>query len=346
VVGLGSQLARLTRGTLFRLVAAIALAGGCAIGCASTASQPSAHCKAAVPNTALARTLSDAPPAVPARGAYFGAFALDGSTFTQQQFISSVANLEIEICRPLAIVHSYLQWNKPFPSLGQLDASRSGQTILLSWTGTDMSAMASGADDQEILAVAREVSSLRSPVFVELRWEMDRPNLASVVHSPATFIAAWDRTRALFRQADVSNASWVWCPTATGFDRGVAPSYYPGASEVDWICTDAYPTPGGPVEQLKSEVAAFLTWAKGQGKPIMLGEIGVPQNYSSPARVKWIENAANFVEQTPQIKAVVYFDYNPVGHSSTRDYLITPGTPAAAALRALGADPWFNPSPT
>jgi hypothetical protein len=76
----------------------------------------------------------------------------------------------------------------------------------------------------------------------------------------------------------------------------------------------------------------------------MLGEIGVPESYSASNRTDWINNAAELVKDTPLIKAVVYFDYNPVGHPATRDYRIEPGTPAASALRTLAADPWFQPS--
>jgi hypothetical protein len=333
----------LTRITALRLAATIALCAGCAAGCGSSP-KTTAECRTEVSQAAAAATPTDAPPPVPASGAYLGAFALDGTGFTQDHYTNSVVGLETDICRPLDIVHTYLRWDTPFPTKSQLTASRSGQTLLLSWTGTDMATMASGAADTEIRRVAAGVAALRSPVFVELRWEMDRPNLAATVHSAATFIAAWDHARSVFEQAGVTNASWVWCPTSTGFDRGYAPSYYPGASEVDWICTDAYPTPGGPVEQLKPELTAFLGWAARQDKPIMLGEIGVPQNYAPATRAAWINNAAKFVKQTPQIKAVVYFDYNPPGHTSTRDYLIASGTPAATALRQLGADKWFNPS--
>jgi hypothetical protein len=282
---------------------------------------------------------------VPAHGADLGAFALTGD-FSQPSFTSSVAELQTEICRPLTIVHTYLRWKQPFPLASQLSVSRSGQTLLLSWTGTDLAAMASGADDAGIRTVAAQVASLHSPVFVELRWEMDRPNLRRVVHSAATFIAAWDHTRAIFAQAGVRNASWVWCPTATGFDRGDAPAYYPGANEVDWICTDAYPKPDGPVEQLSTELASFLKWAVPTGKPIMLGEIGVPESYSPSDRSDWIANAADFVKHTPAIKAVVYFDYNPAGHTANRDYRIAPGTAAATAFRALAADPWFHHPPS
>ncbi len=346
MAGLGSELAGLSGRGWSRAVAALVLTAAGAVACGS--SEPSgpstAQCRAAVPKPASARSIAAGPPVVPAHGAYLGAFALNGTVFTQEQYIASTAELEVAICHPIAIVHSYLQWAKPFPTDSQLATVKAGQMLLISWTGTDLATMASGADDAEIRDVAAEVASLRAPVFLELRWEMDRPNLASVVHGPATFIAAWDHTRQIFAAAGVTNASWVWCPTATGFERGTAQQYYPGAAEVDWICADAYPDPVGPEEQLSHEISSFLAWARSQGKPLMLGEIGVPESYPSDVRAQWITNAAEFIRKTPQIKAAVYFDYNPVGHSSNRDYAIGPGSPAAEALRQVASDPWFNPS--
>jgi hypothetical protein len=335
-------LALLNRVRIGRLAGLALLMATCGVGCGSTTKAVSA-CPTGAQQPSAERSSPNAPPAVPATGAYLGAFTLSGG-FTQRQYTSSVTNLEAEICRPLAIVHSYLRWKRPFPVVSQLTASRSGQMLLLSWTGTDLAAMANGTDDAEIRRVARGVAALHSPVFVELRWEMDRPNLARVVGSPATFVAAWDHTRAVFAKVGVTNASWVWCPTATGFDRGTAPAYYPGGKEVDWICTDAYPQPVGPVEQLSGELAAFLAWATPRGKPLMLGEIGVPASYSPAQRAGWITTAAEFIKRTPEIKAVVYFNYHPVGTPANRDYRIDPGTPAATALRTMAADPWFRPA--
>lgn len=283
------------------------------------------------------------PPPVPATGAYLGAAALTGTVFTEERRIASVDALETAICRPFDIVHSYVPWKQPFPAASELAASRAGQILLMSWTGTDTREMASGADDDEIRKVATAVAALRTPVFVEFRWEMERLNLASVVHSPAAFIAAWDHTRAIFHEVGVTNASWVWCPTATGFDQGTAEAYYPGASEVDWICADAYPWPPGTYEDLQDELAAFMTWAVPQGKPIMLGEVGVPLSYSTQARNQWIDNAAKYLTSTPAIKAFVYFDFNPPGHATNRDWLLPVGSEALEHFRDLAAEPWFRP---
>lgn len=303
----------------------------------------SAECTGAVPRPVAKPTTAARPPAIPISGAYLGAAALTGTVYTEERRIASVNALERAICRPLAIVHTYVPWQSQFPTASQLAASDAGQILLMSWTGTDLREMASGADDPEIRKVATEVAALHSPVFVEFRWEMERLNLASVVHSPATFIAAWDHTRAIFNEVGVTNASWVWCPTATGFDQGTAQAYYPGPREVDWICADAYPWPPGAYEDLQDELAAFMAWAVPQGKPIMLGEVGVPLSYSTQLRNQWIDRARAYLTSTPAIKAFVYFDFNPPGHATNRDWLLPAGSEALEHFRALATDPWFRP---
>lgn len=342
MAGLGPQLVHLIRTAAVRLTLFTVLAAAMVTGC-GTGGKAAAACPPGVPKPAPASRIHDQPAPVPSTGAYLGAFALGGSTFSQPAYIASTNALQTAICRPLDIVHSFLQWRRPFPAKSELTASRSGQIVLLSWTGTDLAAMASGSEDATIRTVAGQIASLHSPVLLELRWEMDRPNLARAVHSAATFVAAWDHTRQVFAGAGVHNVSWVWCPTAAGFARGAAQAYYPGAAQVDWICTDAYPSPKLPLDPLQTELTPFLAWAKSQGKPLMVGEFGVPQSYSPDERQAWLEHAAAFVKATPQIKAIVYFDYNPVGHARTQAFRLEAGSSALSAFRGLATDPWFRP---
>jgi hypothetical protein len=343
VARLGTELVRLTRRAGVRGVVAALFASAALVACGSGSGSTASNCPHVVPKPAPSSQLHDAPPPVPSSGAYLGAFALDGSEFSQPAYITSINNLQTRICRPLDIVHSFLQWQRPFPAASELNASRTGQLLLLSWAGTDTKTMASGADDAQIRTVANEIAALRTPVFLELRWEMDRPNLAGLVHSPADFIAAWTHTRALFAAAGVHNVSWVWCPTAAGFRTGAAQAYYPGAAQVDWVCADAYPRTDGPVESLQTAITPFLGWAASQGKPAMLGEFGVPQSYSADNRKTWLQDAASFVKRTPLLKALVYFDYDPAGHPAARTFQLPPGSEALAAFKALAADPWFGP---
>ena len=220
---LGAELASVTR---LRRASAAAIAALLVIGLSGLAGCSNSPAIATIPHCNLttatvAPQAHPSPPPVPASGAYFGAYSLHGRAI-QQNFLASFADLQQDACRPLDIAHVYLQWDHPFPTAYELALARSGHYLLISVKGTDIPEMASGQDDAIITSTARQIAQVHYPVFIEFRWEMDRPNIADVVSSPAAYIAAWDRMRRLFTAAGVTNASGVWCPTAAGFALGRA----------------------------------------------------------------------------------------------------------------------------
>jgi hypothetical protein len=283
-------------------------------------------------------------PAPPASGAYFGAW-VGPDVFTQANEVSAVQDLQNRLGRKLSIVHTYLPWQAPFPSSSVLTFLSQGSMLLISWAGTDTSQVASGADDSWIRTRARQIKALGQPVFLEWRWEMDRPNLRSQVHSGADYVAAWDHIRAVFAAVGVQNAAWVWCPTANGFADGQAAAFYPGNNEVDWICADAYPAYGSTAS-FASTVTAFLGWASHYAKPVMIGEFGVPQSDGAGQRAQWLRAAGRAVLADRQIKALLYFDANPAGQGPQGRYSLAGDAAALAAFRAIAAQPYFNPAVT
>jgi len=283
-------------------------------------------------------------PAPPASGAYFGAF-VGPAVFTQANEILAVQELQGELGRKLAIVHTYLKWQAPFPTASALAFLDQGSMLLISWAGTDTRQIVSGADDGWIRTRARQIKALGKPVFLEWRWEMDRPNLRSQVHSGAEYVAAWDHIRAIFASVGVHNAAWVWCPTANGFSDGQAAAFYPGNNEVDWICADAYPAYGSTAS-FASTVTAFLDWASHYDKPVMIGEFGVPESDGASQRAQWLRAARQVVVADRQIKALLYFDANPAGQGPQGSYSLAGDAAALSAFRAIAAQPYFNPAVT
>jgi len=282
------------------------------------------------------RKLGAEAPAPPAHGAYFGA-RVRPTLYTQAANIAALRRLQREIGRRLDIVHVYLMWHEPFANRSDLAFLRQGSALLLSWSGADTRAIASGTYDNWIRRQALAIKATDRKIFLEWRWEMDRPGLSAEIHSPADYIAAWDHIRAIFAREHVDNVSWVWCPTAAGFASGTAPAYYPGNNQVDWVCADAYPGPG-PYRSFATIVHPFLRWASRHRKPIMIGEYGVPQTYGSVQRARWLWGAAQTARNDPQIKALVYFDGN-----AKHAYALQPGSPALRAFRRIANDSYFNP---
>lgn len=302
----------------------------------TSSGQPASH-----PTRAVSLPKSTGPP-TPAHGAYFGAWVSPtvyaAGKYTQQDRVLAVDSLQKTIKRRLDIVHIYLTQNGQFPTSSDLAFVNQGSTLLVSWALNNSSKVAKGKYDVSIIERAREIKKIGKPVFLEWRWEMDRPNLKAQVGSPAEYIAAWKHIREVFAQQGVTNVAWVWCPTSKGFTNGTAGAYYPGDSEVDWICADVYP-PAGPLSSFATVAGPFLRWAAHHpSKPVMVGEYGVQSVYSPTERAQWLRAAARTVVANRQIKALVYFDGPGAGQSTD----ILEGEPLQA-FAGIAGDPYFNP---
>jgi hypothetical protein len=246
-------------------------------------------------------------PALPAKGVYFGAWVAP-DVYSQTDRVQAVDALQQQIGHRLDIVHIYLTAGATFPTQSDLAFVDQGSTLLVSWALNDSSAIAAGADDALIRQTAQELQHIGKPVFLEWRWEMDRPGLRAEVGTPAQYIAAWKHIREVFAEEQVTNVAWVWCPSSKGFADGTAGAYYPGDSEVNWICADVYPPSNDPLRSFAATAQPFLDWASHHDKPIIIGEFGVRTVSPPQARAAWLRAAAETVLADPQIKALVYFD--------------------------------------
>lgn len=276
----------------------------------------------------------------PPTGAYVGAWVKPEKQ-TEQDRIDAVEAFERKTGRTLDIVHHYHTWDDFFPSEFDLYfARRPDTTLLLSWASADTREIAAGKHDGMIRLRARDLRALKVPVLMQWRWEMDRPNLESIVHEPADYIAAWKRIRSLFHEEKTENVDWVWCPLSEGFANGRAPRYYPGDDQVDWLCVDSYTVT--PTEPLAGGLAPFLDWARGHDKPIMIGEFGT-QSGGKGERARWLADVGTLARRNPQIKALLYFDSNVDRDGRKRDWSLQNDPEDVAAYGTLMADPYFNP---
>lgn len=278
-------------------------------------------------------------PRPPARGAWFGAF-LQTADPTAEGRTTAVAAFERQLGAPLTIAHTFHPWESAFPSATDEAFLDDGKLLLLSWAGTDTRSITLGRYDAVITERARAVKDLGVPILLRFRWEMDRPNLQTSVHSPADYIAAWKHVRTIFTTVGATNAAWVWCPLATGFADGRAQQYYPGDDQVDWICADAYA--GRELQSFQQLMTPVLEWAKDHPRPILVGEFGVSSARGGDQST-WLQGARTFAAANPQIKGMVYFsakrDTKPVYDST----LSSPGS--VAAFKALATDPRLRADP-
>ena len=279
-------------------------------------------------------------PVPPAKDAWFGALA-DPYNTTAPQEVLALNNFEQLVGRQVVIAHSFHPWSDTVPSAFDYDIVHNGQIDLLSWAGTDTRSIESGVYDAKIRATAEAIKSMGAPILLRFRWEMDRPNLAAVIHSSADFIGAWKRVRSIFTQVGATNAGFVWCPTQTGFANGSAAQYYPGDDQVDWICADVYP--GQSMPSFASMMAPVLQFARQHDRPLMIGEVGVTQQ-PNDARATWFAQMKTVLAEQPQIKAVVYF-YNTHRSLAGHDYTFSSDPADLAAFKALIDSPELSAPP-
>jgi hypothetical protein len=272
----------------------------------------------------------------PARGALFGAY-VDPPRYTEADRIAAFEDFEARLGRRLDIYHDYHTWADPFPSESDRHFAQRGTTLLISWAGTDTSAIVSGRYDHLIRSRATGLARLGKPVLLRWRWEMNRPNLASQIRSGAEYVAAWRHIHDIFNQIGVSNVGWVWCPLTGGAADQDFSTYYPGDAYVDWVCADGYPrNPGQSFEQV---FRPFVQWASRVEKPIMIGEFGRTQG-APGSRSKWLDAARDYIKSSAQIKAVCYFQS---ARGASGNYSVTREADALAALREWAADRYFGP---
>jgi hypothetical protein len=281
------------------------------------------------------------PVPAPNHGALVGAWVKPLGSITQTSRVTAINGLQQAIGRNLDIVHTYRRMTDAFPMPSDYQLTADGSTLMVSWATGDTREITSGKDDAQITAWAQRFKSFPHPILLRMRWEMDRPNLRATMWSGADFVAAWKHVRSLFDAQHVTNVSWVWCPTSTGFAAGTANAFYPGDDQVDWVCVDVYSA--SKYQPLAQLMAPFLAWAGGHPKPIIVGEFGVADAYSPQQRSTWLAGAAQVFQGDPQIKAVCYFDSDPDGAVAQQSFALPSGSAEISAFATLARTPYFNP---
>jgi hypothetical protein len=276
----------------------------------------------------------------PRTGAYVGAW-IKPEQLTHVGRLAAVDDMETSLGRKLKIVNTYRRFEQMVGTSSDKEFLAQGATLMVSWATGDNRSIVDGEYDDLIRRQADAVKALQVPVLLRMRWEMDRPNLRATMWSGEDYIAAWKYVRDIFRRQGANNVSWVWCPTAEGFQRGDAAPFYPGDDQVDWTCVDVYAaTQFQPIGQL---MGPFLQFAAKHPKPIIIGEFGVAKAWGSAGRAAWLRDAERTFKANPQIKAIAYFESDPEGNPVTKQFQLTGDKLAFKAFHALAKDPYFNP---
>jgi hypothetical protein len=227
------------------------------------------------------------------------------------------ATLEKAAGRTLDVGHYYYKINESFPTWRERWHRDMGRIPVVSWASVSTSKIINGTYDAQIRARADDVKAFGSPILIRWFWEMDGARNASEAESPAKYIAAWRHIVGIFRDRNVDNAQFVWCPNADAFNRGTddAEAWYPGDAWVDWLCADGYNwAPGRPGDSWRSLAEIFENfhkWAVPHDKPIMIGETGA-QERKAGEKAAWFRQAARDLKTTlREVDILLFFDSQP-----------------------------------
>jgi hypothetical protein len=307
-------------------------------------------------STEVASDSGSSAPAIPATGAYLGAWVNPGSltgggtscTGTNTEAgcneIEQLPQFNQSIGKSVSILHVYAGFKNALP-VTTLDAIKANGSIpLIDWGCSDVGTIASGQDDATITAYAQALKTYGSPVFLRWFWEMNLNDQANsncgAYNNGAGYIAAWQHIWSIFHRVGTSNVAFVWCPS---IQNGSAAQYYPGDQYVDWISVDGYDRTGQGTSGFSSIFGSYYGQWVSHGKPIMIAETAAFANPStnSAEQAAYLEGIANVLPGSfPDIKAVVYFDsVGPAGDWSLQGS-------GSTAFKALADSSYFITSTT
>ncbi|MEV0900152.1 glycosyl hydrolase [Actinoplanes sp. NPDC049802] len=229
--------------------------------------------------------------------------SLRGRTLTE-----SLALRRRQLGREQRILHRYYPWSGYAPvSEPEVPA---GAVLMVSWDGTTHKRITSGKSDRDIALMATRLAGMKRPIMLRWAWEMNGNwfpwDGAHNGRKPSGYIKSWRRIHRIFRQEGATNVAWVWAPnwnSGPNVSWNRFQNYYPGDDYVDWVGVSGYNFSRESPRTLFSPIVA----AYGKRKPIVLAEtaaIGHGRNTKAP----WIRKLSAYVEDTPSIGAVVWFD--------------------------------------
>lgn len=307
----------------------------------------------------------------PPSGAYLGVY-----TPPAPWNIESLTSFETTSGRAVSIVMWYQPWSAAnrwrFDAAACVDVMRRGAVPMITWEPWDPSSNANNLQDPSAQPdfALREINSGRYDTYIK-SWadqirDLGGPIMLRPMHEmngnwypwggtangnkPEEYVVAWRRIHDIFEREGATNVTWVWSINRESVPASASNSfaaYYPGDQYVDWTAISGFnwgtalpTTQWRPYSFLYQAPLAYLQTL---GKPICIAEFASVEQGGNKAA--WVADAYSRIPQTPQVKAVIYFDSLEAGLVNAQDWRIGTSAASVAAFRQAVASPYFVGGP-
>jgi hypothetical protein len=285
------------------------------------------------PSPSLSPFASASPAVTEKAGVMLGSYlALGGKTLRQ-----SLALRRGQLDREQRIVHRFYPWDGYVPT-SEPDVAGSS-LLMVSWHGAPWAGILDGGSDAAIRSVARKLKGMNRPILLRWGWEMNGDwfewSGAANGQNPADYVRVWRRLHRIFTDQGAGNVSWIWSPnwnSSPDVSWNQVQRYYPGDDYVDWVGISGYNFYG----ESPSTLFGPVTRRYGGRKPVILSETAAVRN-----KATYIKQLHTWVEDTPAVGAVVWFDTD-VQEGTDHNFRFDTDPSALAAYRAMARDPHFN----
>jgi mannan endo-1,4-beta-mannosidase len=209
-------------------------------------------------------------------------------------------------------------------------APPAGVTPLVSLATTQAPAVIlSGADDQRLTALGRQLAAYGKPVAVSVDPEGNGPwySYGTRHAGPGQYIAVYRHVHDVITRAGALNVIWVWTISNSQpiTHESLLDSLYPGDAYVDWIGVDGYFL--GSESSYQQVFTRVFNEVRGfTGRPFLVTETSVQPG---PHAAQWVQELFRGIESDPAVVGFVWFDYDKVAEN--RDDWRLEDDPAAAA---------------
>jgi hypothetical protein len=211
---------------------------------------------------------------------------------------------------------------RPINDIRSIDATPIISMELWLWhrgrKGSYLSAINAGEHDDYFRRWAGEAKRHGKEVLLRFGFEFNG-EWFSWSGDPEAFKQAWRRAHGVFRAAGADNVKWVWAPNILSVPDKTENNmhlYDPGDDFVDWVALDGYNFGENYDKWHKWQsfdeifAGALREFAKRYpSKPVMISETGCAPGVGEQ-RAEWIRAAYASVRKHPQVKAVIWFNYN------------------------------------